>query len=82
LGFMLDSIDGVKTKAQDAKEATSLVSNGAIIKGYCEPKGINLAQVADIFCQFLIAKPALRHLSVVYLYDQALIQSWLCAKSK
>jgi hypothetical protein len=81
-GFMLDSIDGVKTKEQEAKEATSFVSNGAIIKGYCEPKGINLAQVADIFCQFLIAKPALRHLSAVYLYDQALIQSWPCAKSK
>jgi Rap1a immunity proteins len=52
------------------------------IQQYCTPKNANLAQVVDIYCQYLTTNPATRHLSAATLFNHALTKAWQCAPVK
>jgi hypothetical protein len=52
------------------------------INQYCAPKGATLAQVTDIYCQYLTNNPASRHLSAALLFNRALAKAWQCAPVK
>lgn len=57
-------------------------NSGNLIKGYCNPNGINLSQATDVFCQYLISKPALRHMGADFLLNRALSEAWPCGTKK
>lgn len=52
------------------------------IQKYCTPKGVNLGQVADIFCQYLTKTPSSRHLPAIEIFNTALGDAWPCPAAK
>lgn len=85
VAYMLDltiSSNFNKTAEQTKRDDQAFAQYHSNVKNYCEPKGIDLRQVADIFCQFLTERPAMRHMSAAYLFNEALTKSWPCPAAK
>jgi F420-0:gamma-glutamyl ligase-like protein len=71
-----------ETKEQMSQHIIAFIKGSSAIKGYCEPRGIDLSQVSDIYCKFLTANPAKRHLSASALFNEAISEAWPCGAKK
>jgi hypothetical protein len=76
--YLLENFVIITNLDQSATNTIALGKAQNRIKSYCEPKGITLGQVSDVYCQFLAAKPAMRHMSAAYLFRQSLTEAWPC----
>jgi hypothetical protein len=47
---------------------------------FCEPNGVTIEQVTDIFCGYLKSFPESRHKPAAILFSEAMRKAWPCAK--
>jgi len=76
--YLIASFKIIPDPDLSAKTFIALEKSHDQVKHYCEPRGITLIQTTDIFCQFLNAKPAMRHMPAAYLLKQSLAEAWPC----
>jgi hypothetical protein len=62
----------------DAKTALSLAKK--MLAGYCEPRGVTVVQVTDVFCAHLRANPEKRTVHASLLFNEAMTKAWPCKK--
>jgi hypothetical protein len=49
-----------------------------MLVGYCEPSGVNVGQVTDVFCKYLRDKPEKRNAPAPLLFMEAMKRAWPC----
>ena len=49
--------------------------------GYCEPRGVTVEQVTDLFCLYLRDTPGERKVHASMLFSKAMKKNWPCEKS-